>query len=102
METRLVAVLFNVVGPANLTGLTIECVKVSRARANKEKIAHDRGRREHSTVRIELPKNRGVLSLSGSLLMLILVRAFTAAGNRKAHHQGYSDEIDFHVCLESA
>src|SRR3954468_6850287 len=74
-------------------------VKEIEARANKKKIAHDRGRRKHSTVCIELPTNRGVLSPSGSLLMLILVRSFTA-GSRKADHQEYSDEADFQVFLD--
>ena len=55
MKAYLFAILANVITPAHLAGSFIEGVENAGARADEDRILHDRGDREDSTTSFVLP-----------------------------------------------
>ena len=64
MEAILIAVLFDVVGPALLPGLLIESVEGAGARADEYQVPGDRRGGPDSATRLKLPQDTRVSCLS--------------------------------------
>jgi hypothetical protein len=60
MKLALFSVPADVIFPLYVSSFLVECANQTIARAGNEKLARDRGRGEHSTTGIELPKKRSL------------------------------------------
>jgi hypothetical protein len=60
MKLALFSVLAGVIVPLYVSSFLVECANQTIAGAGNEELARDRGRGEHSTTSIELPKKRSL------------------------------------------
>jgi hypothetical protein len=66
VKVRLISVLPDVVGPANLSSLAVEGVEESAAGTDEEKVPRDRGGMGDSALRVEAPEQLGLLRRTGT------------------------------------